>query len=201
VLKERNRGDCALGQSERGGSGLTMETFNLLSGETDEGPSEAPGCRCRAARVGSKLGGSRLGMSVYDLPPGEAIGPYHFEWADEEWLIALEGQVTIRTPESELVLDPGEVVCFPAGPVGATRYGTQTTCQYVSRSSPRRTSSASSSTPKTRKWESGRERRTTCSTARPSSCVARLGQAVAWASGPDGCHERSRTKTSTTGGW
>ena len=41
------------------------------------------GYRCRAARVGSKLGGSRLGMSVYDLPPGEAIGPYHFEWTDE----------------------------------------------------------------------------------------------------------------------
>jgi uncharacterized cupin superfamily protein len=35
-------------------------------------------------------------MSVYDLPPGEAIGPYHFEWTDEEWLIALAGQVAIR---------------------------------------------------------------------------------------------------------
>ena len=27
-------------------------------------------------------------MSVYEIPPGEAIGPYHFEWTDEEWLIA-----------------------------------------------------------------------------------------------------------------
>jgi len=50
-----------------------METFNLFSGETDEWPQEEPGYRCRAARVGSKLGASRLGMSVYDLPPGEAI--------------------------------------------------------------------------------------------------------------------------------
>lgn len=58
-------------------------------------------------------------MSVYDLPPGEAIGPYHFEWTDEEWLIALEGQVMIRTPEGERVLDPGDVVSFPAGPEGA----------------------------------------------------------------------------------
>jgi uncharacterized cupin superfamily protein len=96
-----------------------METFNLFSGETDEGPPDAPGYRFRAARLGSKLGGSRLGMSVYDLPPGEATGPYHFEWTDEEWLIALEGQVTIRTREGERVLDPGEVVCFPAGPAGA----------------------------------------------------------------------------------
>jgi uncharacterized cupin superfamily protein len=96
-----------------------METFNLFRGETDEGPSEVPGYRFRAARLGSKLGGSRLGMSVYDLPPGEAIGPYHFEWTDEEWLIALEGQVTIRTPEGERALGPGEVLCFPAGPEGA----------------------------------------------------------------------------------
>jgi uncharacterized cupin superfamily protein len=96
-----------------------MKTFNLFSGETDEAPSEAPGYRYRAARVGSKLGGSRLGMSVYDVPRGEAIGPYHFEWTDEEWLIALEGQVTIRTLEGESLLGPGEVVCFPAGPQGA----------------------------------------------------------------------------------
>lgn len=27
--------------------------------------------------------------------------------------------MTSRTPESERVLDPGEVVCFPAGPEGA----------------------------------------------------------------------------------
>ena len=31
-------------------------------------------------------------MSVYDLPPGEAIGPYHFEWTDEEWLMPSRGR-------------------------------------------------------------------------------------------------------------
>jgi Uncharacterized conserved protein, contains double-stranded beta-helix domain len=58
-------------------------------------------------------------MSVYDLPPGEAIGPYHFEWTDEEWLIVIEGRVTIRTPDGERELGPGDVVCFLAGPEGA----------------------------------------------------------------------------------
>jgi uncharacterized cupin superfamily protein len=96
-----------------------MGVFNLFSGETDEGPPEAPGYRCRAARLAAKLGGSRLGMSVYDLPPGQAIGPYHFEWTDEEWLIALAGQPTVRTPEGERVLESGDVLCFPAGPDGA----------------------------------------------------------------------------------
>ena len=65
-----------------------MEIFNLFTGETDIGPEgdEPPGYLCTAARLGPKLGASRLGMSVYDLPPGEAICPYHFEWTDEEWL-------------------------------------------------------------------------------------------------------------------
>ena len=58
-------------------------------------------------------------MSVYDLPPGEAIGPYHFEWTDEEWLIALAGTVAFRGPNGEQTLEPGDVVCFPAGPDGA----------------------------------------------------------------------------------
>jgi uncharacterized cupin superfamily protein len=107
------------GKSESRESELTMQTFNLFNGETQSVPAGAPGDRGRAARVGSKLGASRLGMSVYDLPPGEAIGPYHFEWTDEEWLIALAGQVTIRGPKGEHTLAPGDVVCFPAGPDGA----------------------------------------------------------------------------------
>jgi uncharacterized cupin superfamily protein len=98
-----------------------METFNLFSGETDTPPdgTEPSGYLCSAVRLGPKLGASRLGMSVYDLPPGEAICPYHFEWTDEEWLIAIAGRPTLRTPEGERVLEPGDVVCFPAGPAGA----------------------------------------------------------------------------------
>src|SRR6476620_3527763 len=95
-----------------------MKTFNLFSGDTDEVPPGAPGHPGRAARVGSKLGAERLGMSVYEIQPGEAIGPYHFEWTDEEWLIVLDGLPTVRTPDGERALEPGEVTCFPAGPEG-----------------------------------------------------------------------------------
>jgi len=102
-----------------------MQTFNVFTDETDMGPdgTEPPGYLCVAARLGPKLGGTRLGMSVYDLPPGEAICPYHFEWTDEEWLIVIAGRPTLRTPEGERVLDPGDVACFPAGPDGAHRVG------------------------------------------------------------------------------
>jgi uncharacterized cupin superfamily protein len=98
---------------------VARETFNLFHGETDAVPQGAPGDRGRAARVGSKIGGERLGMSVYDLPAGEAIGPYHVELTDEEWLIVVEGHVAVRTPDGERTLAPGDVLCFPVGPEGA----------------------------------------------------------------------------------
>ena len=128
-----------------------MKTFNLFNGDTDEVPPGAPGHPGRAARVGSKLGAERLGMSVYEIPPGEAIGLYHFEWTDEEWLIVLDGQPTIRTPEGERVLEPGEATCFLAGPEGLHQVRNATDAPSGSRSSPRTTSSASSSTRKSRR--------------------------------------------------
>jgi uncharacterized cupin superfamily protein len=99
-----------------------MEIFNLFKGETDTGPSgdEPPGYELtRAVRVGKKIGATQLGMSIYELPPGQAICPYHFEWTDEEWLIVLDGTPLVRTPEAETALQPGDTVCFPAGPAGA----------------------------------------------------------------------------------
>ncbi|MES1248903.1 MAG: cupin domain-containing protein [Actinomycetota bacterium] len=99
-----------------------MEIFNLFHGETDTGPdgSEPAGYELtRAARIGPRLGASRLGLTVYDLPAGQAICPYHFEWTDEEWLIVLAGEPRLRTPEGERTLQPGDTVCFPVGPDGA----------------------------------------------------------------------------------
>ena len=43
------------------------------------------------SRVGPLVGGEQLGLSVYELPPGQSICPYHYENAEEEWLIVLVG--------------------------------------------------------------------------------------------------------------
>jgi uncharacterized cupin superfamily protein len=99
-----------------------METFNLFQSETDIGPdgNEPPGYeQTRAARVGKKIGATKMGMSIYELPTGQAVCPYHFEWTDEEWLIVVAGTPTLRTPEGERTLAPGDTVCFPAAPDGA----------------------------------------------------------------------------------
>ena len=49
-------------------------------------------------RPGPDLGAAKLGASVYELPPGEAVCPYHYELAEEEWLLVLEGRPTVRHP-------------------------------------------------------------------------------------------------------
>lgn len=69
--------------------------------------------------LGPLLGASLLGMSVYDLEPGEKAWPYHYELVEEEWLLVLAGEPTLRDPEREQRLRPGDVVCFPTGPEGA----------------------------------------------------------------------------------
>ena len=72
-------------------------------------------------RLGPMLGATRLGMTVYELPPGQAVCPFHFHWGDEEWLIVIRGRPTVRTPEGETDLQEGDVACFPVGPAGAHR--------------------------------------------------------------------------------
>jgi uncharacterized cupin superfamily protein len=44
--------------------------------------------------------------------------PYHYEY-EEEWLVVIDGAVTIRVPAGEEQLEPGDLVRFPPGPDGA----------------------------------------------------------------------------------
>jgi uncharacterized cupin superfamily protein len=82
-------------------------------------PNLPDGFRPEIARVGKLLGSTRTGMSVYELPPGEAIGPYHYEDPEEEWLLVIEGRPTLRHPGGEDELEPWDVVFFAPGPAGA----------------------------------------------------------------------------------
>ena len=77
-----------------------------------EGPNDddPPGFRSRSARLGPSLGAAKLGATVYELPPGEAICPYHYEYPNEEWALVLRGDPVLRTPEGERSLRPGDVV-------------------------------------------------------------------------------------------
>ena len=82
-------------------------------------PDFPEGFRPGIARLGALMGATATGMSVYELPPGQTIGPYHYENPEEEWLLVLAGRPTLRHPEGEDVLEPWDVVFFPPGPGGA----------------------------------------------------------------------------------
>ena len=82
-------------------------------------PDDAPGFRAGMFRVGPLLGARRTGASVYELPPGEALCPYHYEHGEEEWLLVLEGRASVRRPEGTDELAPSELAFFPTGPAGA----------------------------------------------------------------------------------
>ena len=62
-----------------------------------------------------------MGATVYELPPGEAICPYHYEYPNEEWVLVLRGDPVLRTPEGERTLRPGDSSASPRGRPARTR--------------------------------------------------------------------------------
>jgi uncharacterized cupin superfamily protein len=94
------------------------DVFNLLDCELVD-PEERAGYRNRRTQVGRELGAELLGATIYETPPGEKLWPYHWELGCEEFLIVVSGAPTLRTPEGERVLAPGDVVAFPEGEAGA----------------------------------------------------------------------------------
>jgi uncharacterized cupin superfamily protein len=95
-----------------------MEKANVFAAEFEYDPDDADGYRCGAARVGQLAGGKDNIVKAYEMPAGETLCPYHYEYV-EEWLLVLEGEVVVRHPDGELTLGRGDLVCFPAGPAGA----------------------------------------------------------------------------------
>ena len=93
---------------------------NLLTVALDQMPPDTPsGHDFAGVPLGGLFGAVATGMGVYELAPGNAAWPYHFEATEEEWLIVLEGELTLRTPSGEAILHAGDVACFPAGAAGA----------------------------------------------------------------------------------
>ena len=93
--------------------------FNLDSAEVTYDEGDPPGYATGYRRFGPEIGATKLGGTIYELPEGQSICPYHYEYGNEEWVIVLDGRPTLRTPEGEEELAAGDVVCFPDGPEGA----------------------------------------------------------------------------------
>jgi uncharacterized cupin superfamily protein len=95
-----------------------MSATNIKQPEFDE-PREHRGFNCRRARIGRQAGSEKVGASLWELPAGEAAYPYHWHVAEEELLVVLDGEPSLRTPDGWRELSEGEVVSFPTGEEGA----------------------------------------------------------------------------------
>jgi len=91
---------------------------NIYDPDYDE-LREADGYRARRARLGHQLRTERVGVSRWEVAPGQAAYPYHFHLTEEEVLIVLEGRALLRTPEGRRRLERGDVVRFAVGEQGA----------------------------------------------------------------------------------
>jgi len=91
---------------------------NIFEPEFDE-LREHEGFRARRARIGRQAGAEQLGLSIWEVLPGQAAYPYHLHLGEEEVLVVLAGRPSLRTPDGWRELDEGEVVGFPVGEAGA----------------------------------------------------------------------------------
>jgi uncharacterized cupin superfamily protein len=96
-----------------------MRRVNLSQAELTYDEQDPDGFRSGMWRFGAELGARESGTSLYELPPGQAVCPYHYEHGEEEWVLVLQGRPTLRTPEGSERLEPMDVAFFPKGPDGA----------------------------------------------------------------------------------
>jgi uncharacterized cupin superfamily protein len=96
-----------------------MQRVNIADPSFRYDSDDPEGFRAGLFRFGTQLGAKDTGTSVYELPPGQSICPYHYEYGEEEWALVLQGRPTLRTPDGTEQLEPFDVVFFPMGPAGA----------------------------------------------------------------------------------
>jgi uncharacterized cupin superfamily protein len=92
--------------------------FNLREVEPNDA-EDHEGFRFGHRWIRDELETELLGCSLYELPPGQQLWPYHYHLGNEEWAVVVAGAPTVRTPAGERELAVGDLVAFPEGDAGA----------------------------------------------------------------------------------
>ena len=95
-----------------------VKVFNLLGDEWDH-TRDREGWRTKFALVGKHIGAELIGATLSEVEPGDRLWPYHTQHSNEEWVIVVRGEPTLRTPAGDQTLAEGDVVCFRRGKEGA----------------------------------------------------------------------------------
>jgi len=69
----------------------------------------------RLRRLGDFGGGSHVGVVMEELSPGKQSSAAHYHLLEEEHVLVLDGQMTLRSDPDTYELAAGDYVCFPAG--------------------------------------------------------------------------------------
>jgi uncharacterized cupin superfamily protein len=112
-------------------SATSVRRVNIAAPEFKRFPHFPDGFRPGIARLGRLLRAAVTGTSVYELPPGQAIGPYHYEYPEEEWLVVLDGRPSLRHPNGEDELKPWDVVFFHPALKAPMRCATEPTRRFA----------------------------------------------------------------------
>lgn len=88
-------------------------------------PQLVAGDAGRVARLAEAAGAEHLGLSLYELAPGDAM-VFHYHLQREELLIVLAGTLGLRTFDGWRDLREGCVVSFPRGERGAHGFENRT---------------------------------------------------------------------------
>jgi uncharacterized cupin superfamily protein len=99
-----------------------MRRLNFL----DDEPWDQVDDDVRVRWFGHPFGADMLGASLIEQLPGSSGGSLHMHYGVEEMFFVLSGAVTVRTPEGEEQLSPGDVVYFPEGPDGLHTFSNRT---------------------------------------------------------------------------
>lgn len=57
----------------------------------------------------------KIGIAIEVVPPGKQTCPFHYHMVEEEHIVALEGEATLRLGDERYLIKAGDYVCFPAG--------------------------------------------------------------------------------------
>ncbi|HEY2326423.1 MAG TPA: cupin domain-containing protein [Gaiellaceae bacterium] len=92
--------------------------MNLFDAEVKYEDEDPVGYRGGGLRVWRELGAEQIAFNLFELPPGEALCPYHYEPGQEEWIIVLSGRLLLRAPDGEQEMGPWDCYFCPDGEAG-----------------------------------------------------------------------------------
>lgn len=66
--------------------------------------------------IGQQAGGEKIGASLFRLKPGKKAFPFHYHYANEEAILVIEGEGTLRLGEERRKINKGDYIALPTGP-------------------------------------------------------------------------------------